>query len=63
MLLKSISFAEDELIPRRVVSLLWYIPPNMEWQRMRVMDTINSEDYSQKINQVHRELERLLGYP
>ena len=62
-LLKSISFEEEELIPRRVVSLLWYIPPFMEWQRERVANTISPKDYNYKINEIHSELERILGYP
>lgn len=62
-LLKSISFEEDELIPRRVVSLLWYIPLFMEWQKERVAGTISLDDYNNKKTQIENELERILGIP
>lgn len=62
-LLKSISFDDEELIPRRAVSLLWYIPLFMEWQKERVAGTISLNDYDNKKTQIENELERILGIP
>jgi hypothetical protein len=63
LLLRSISFNEDELIPRRVVSLLWYIPLFMEWQKERVRNTISLSNYENKKTEIENELERILGVP
>ena len=34
----AISIAEDPDVPRRIVSLLWYIPLFMQWQVERVQE-------------------------
>ena len=62
-LLQAISFGEEELIPRRVVSLLWYIPLFMEWQKERVEGAIGLKDYRNKKTLIENELERILGVP
>src|SRR5438552_1605020 len=61
ILLKSISYEEDELIPKRIVSLLWYIPLFMEWQKERVQQEINLKEYNSLKQNIENELERILG--
>lgn len=61
--LKEIRVEEEELLPRRLVTLLWYIPQFMEWQTERVADTISEEKYLLKRGLVENELERILGVP
>lgn len=62
-MLKEIRIEEEELLPRRLVTLLWYIPQFMEWQTERVADTISKEKYLLKRGLVENELERILGVP
>ena len=60
----TISIAEDAELPRRVVSLLWYIPLFMHWQIERVKE--NGGDpmaYAKAITAMTTEIERLLGVP
>jgi hypothetical protein len=62
--ISTISIAEDAQLPRRVVSLLWYIPLFMQWQVDRVRE--NGGDtiaYSRAITAMTNEVERLLGVP
>ncbi|OQP52799.1 hypothetical protein A4H97_24165 [Niastella yeongjuensis] len=62
-LLKTISFEDDEMISSRVVSLLWYIPLFMEWQKERVGKTMGIEEYNMLKQNIENELERILGVP
>lgn len=60
----AINIAEDANVPRRVVSLLWYIPLFMQWQVERVQE--NKGDvtaYAKAITAMTNEVERLLGVP
>ena len=62
--LSSIASFEDELIERRLVSLLWYMPLFMHWQRDRISEQGgNAEAYTRAIAAVTNEVERLLGVP
>ena len=63
VLLKSISFEDEELISSRVVSLLWHIPLFMEWQKRRVQKDIPLEEYDNLKTNIENELERILGVP
>lgn len=63
VLLKSISFEDEELISSRAVSLLWYIPLFMEWQIERVQNDISPEEYRILKKNIENELERILGVP
>ena len=52
------------LISRRLVSLIWYIPIFMTWQRERVSASgVNAEIYNIAINQVETLVEKILGVP
>lgn len=63
-LLKSIRFSEEEPIPRRLVSLIWYVPIFLEWQRARIRETgADSESYCLFVDQVCNEIESILGVP
>jgi hypothetical protein len=62
--LSSISITEEEPLPRRLVSLLWYIPLFMQWQVDRIQE--NGGDvtaYKMAITAMTNEVERLLGVP
>ncbi|NVB83603.1 MAG: hypothetical protein HOV81_34835 [Kofleriaceae bacterium] len=62
--IKSLSFDEDAALPRRVVSLLWYLPLLMQWQRERVRDAGgDTAAYGKAIDLMTNEIERLLGVP
>ena len=60
----AISTAENADVPRRIVSLLWYVPIFMHWQVERVQE--NNGDvaaYAKAITTMTNEIERLLGVP
>jgi hypothetical protein len=63
LILRSITFEENELIPRRVISLLWYIPLFMDWQRERVEKSIAQPEYDNIKTEIENELTRILGIP
>ena len=59
-----LSIAEEAELPRRLVSLLWYIPIFMQWQVEQVQE--NGGDataYAKAITAMTNEVERLLGLP
>jgi hypothetical protein len=63
-ILRDIHFGEEqEDIPRRLVSLLWYIPLFMEWNAEGVSNQISRDEYSHCKTLVENELERILGIP
>ena len=54
----------DQLIPRRLVSVLWYVPLFMEWQIDRVRANGGDiAEYTIAINKFTAEIERILGVP
>jgi hypothetical protein len=60
----AISIEEDADVPRRVVSLLWYIPLFMQWQVERVQENRGDvKAYMTAITTMTNEIERLLGVP
>lgn len=63
VLLRGISFGDDELIPKRVVSLLWYIPLFMEWQKEQITKSIEEMEYNRFKTEIENQLERILGVP
>lgn len=51
-------------IPRRLVSLLWYIPSFMQWQTERVRESGgDAEAYVRSAAIMTNEIERILGVP
>ena len=62
--LARLSFQEDANLPRRLVSLLWYIPCFMEWQGPRVKEGGGDVDaYSNATATMTNLVEELLGVP
>jgi len=62
--LRSFNISDDMLIPKRLISLIWYLSPFLMWQRDRF--TINEKiltSYDQFIVEVNNILEETLGYP
>lgn len=62
--LRAIDLGRDEVVSRRMVSMLWFIPTFMSWQQERVVE--NGGDagvYARAINSVLDELQRILGVP
>ena len=52
----------EEAIPKRVVSLLWYLPVFMTWQQQRI-DTATVPEFEKLHTALVTELERILGVP
>lgn len=62
--LSALSVVEDAKLPRRVVSLLWYIPLFMHWQVERVQESHGDvAGYTKAIAAMTNEIERILGVP
>lgn len=62
-LLRSIR-PEGSSVDRRLVSLLWYLSIFLTWQTERlVANGVDQPTYERFVNQVHSELERVLGIP
>jgi hypothetical protein len=60
----SLSLEDEAQLPRRIVSLLWYIPLFMQWQIERVRKKGGDADaYAKAITLMTNEIERLLGVP
>ena len=60
----SVSIETDAAVPRRLVSLLWYVPLFMEWQKERVKEKSgDSAQYLKAISAMRNKIERLLGVP
>lgn len=55
---------DDAELPRRLVSVLWYIPLFMSWQVDRVRESSsNASGYEEAVTAATNEIERLLGLP
>jgi len=62
--LSSISIREDDLLPRRLVSILWYLPLLMTWQIERIRDRGGDVAAFQRATiQATNVVEQLLGVP
>jgi len=63
-LVKSIRFGRAKLIDRRLVSLLWFIPVFMEWQRERVHEVSGELDRLERAIRYFQDLlQDVLGLP
>ena len=63
-LLNSIEVSEASQLPRRLVSLTWFIPTFMEWQIERVGKAGGDTSALQRdIDRLLNAVERLLGVP
>lgn len=62
--LQNMVIDEDADIPRRLVSLLWYMPIFLSWQTERVQKVGHDvKSYIQAVTLITNEIERLLGTP
>lgn len=62
--LQSMTIDEDAELPRRLLSILWYIPLFMNWQIERVREAGgDEEEYGMAVAAATDEIERLLGTP
>lgn len=63
-LLNTINFEGQSQLCRKLVSLLWYIPIFMSWQRERVKKQAGSlSEFDVACNRVQECIERILGVP
>jgi hypothetical protein len=62
--LKSIPVEDDVLLPRRLVSLTWWMPTFMEWQKERVAEEGgDAKALEQDATRVRNVLDEILGVP
>ncbi|WP_148293602.1 hypothetical protein [Azospirillum sp. B4] len=62
--IESIKIDDNECIPKRLVSLLWYLPSFLNWQRVRVVECGGDIDkFDGFITKTHNALEKILGIP
>jgi hypothetical protein len=55
---------QADCLPRRLVSLLWYLPLFIGWQKERaIKNGANSDDIDKFATKFTNELERILGVP
>jgi len=63
-ILEAAAVEQSESINRRLVSLLWYMPLFMQWQRDRVKELGGDlAEFDAATNHVQSIVERLLGVP
>ena len=54
----------EQSVPARLVSVVWYIPIFMEWQKDRVRESgADPAEYERATTQLTNEVERILGVP
>jgi hypothetical protein len=63
-ILRSINLHDQELVPTRLLALIWYIPSFLEWQRERVSENGGDvKGYARFITNVTNTLEDVIGVP
>lgn len=63
-ILRAIDLKEEELLPKRLVALLWYLPSFIGWQVERVIEKGgDSAAYQRFATEVFNTLEEVLGTP
>lgn len=62
-LLRGVASEEGADLPRRFVSLTWYLPTFLEWQIPRLSDPGEVAELRSVVTAVRNEVERLLGVP
>jgi hypothetical protein len=59
-----IDCADQEMLPRRLISLIWYIPIFMNWQKERCIENGLAETrYTEAVNEITNIIEQILGVP
>jgi hypothetical protein len=63
-ILRQLRVEDNDLVPQRLVALLWYLPSYLGWQTERVEQLGGSRsDYERFITEVMNALEDALGTP
>lgn len=63
-LLSEVDLGKEQVVPKRLVSLLWFLPSFLAWQTERVAERCgNQVSYAQFVTEVHNLLEERLGVP
>ena len=63
-LLRSISIADGELVPKRLISLTWMLAVFLEWQTKSIGEVSgDTSRYENFVNEVQTTLEEVLGVP
>jgi len=63
-ILDAMNLQDEVFVSRRVVSLLWYMPLFMGWQRERIEASGgDTEEFDKATDLVQPSVERLLGVP
>jgi hypothetical protein len=63
-LLRAIHVNEEEMVPKRLVSLLWLLPSFLGWQAERIAEKGGDKAaYERFATEVHNILEVVLGTP
>lgn len=62
--LEKVNFEEVDNFPKRLISLMWYMPCFLEWQIERISEKGGDlQSYSQFSTRIHNFLEEALGTP
>jgi hypothetical protein len=62
--LRAIRIGQDECVPKRLVSMLWYLPSFLVWQTERVAEAGGDRvSYERFISDVYNTLEDVLSTP
>lgn len=62
--LQAINIDDDEMLPKRLVALLWYLPSFLSWQTERIAEKGGDRaGYEKFMIDVHNVLEEVLGTP
>jgi hypothetical protein len=62
--LRSVDIPNEDHVPMRLLSLIWYLPTFLVWQRERVIESGGDPAiYGQFTTDVHNALENSLGVP
>jgi hypothetical protein len=63
-ILQTIKVNENDALPKRLVTLLWYLPSFLGWQVVRVAEAGGDRAaYEKFITKVYNVLEEVLGTP
>jgi hypothetical protein len=62
--LEIVDLGTTATVDRRLVSLLWYMPFFLWWQRERILESGGDvQELDLATNQIHAQVERILGVP
>ena len=63
-LIGSIDLGDADVVPKRFLSLVWFLPSFLSWQRDRVKEVgCDLAEYDRFVARVHNVFENVLGVP